>query len=52
MTGAIVGDVIGLIFLAAIVYVLVRPDSKAAQLVQAVTDMMSSLISTATGFGR
>jgi preprotein translocase subunit YajC len=42
------GEVITLVFLVAIVYVLVRPQSKAAQLVQALGVLGRRLVTTAT----
>ena len=39
-----IGDWIGILFVVAIVYVLVRPRSKAAETVQAVGDMLVSIV--------
>ena len=38
------GDWIGILFVVAIVYVLVRPSSKAAQTVAAIGDMLVSMV--------
>jgi hypothetical protein len=43
-----VGDWIGLLFVVAIVYVLVRPRSKAAETVEALGSMLVSLVRRAT----
>jgi preprotein translocase subunit YajC len=44
-----VADWLGLLLVVAIIYVLVRPQSKAAELVDAVMDMLTSLVRGATG---
>lgn len=43
-----VGDWFALLFVVAVVYVLVRPSSNAAQLVSAVGKFIVSLVKTAT----
>lgn len=45
-------DVLAVVFVVLIVYILVRPRSKAADLVQAVGDMLISLVRAATGIAR
>lgn len=42
------GDWIGLLFLVAIVYVLVRPQSKAGDMVEAFGRMLVALVRSAT----
>jgi hypothetical protein len=46
--GAGLGDALALIFLVAVIYVLVRPQSKAASAVAAVTDMVTAMVRRAT----
>lgn len=46
--GQRVADWIGLLFVVAIIYVLVRPSSKAGELVEAVGTMLRSIVSAAT----
>jgi UPF0716 family protein affecting phage T7 exclusion len=48
MIKGFIGDWIGLLFLVAIVYILVRPQSKAAQLVDAVGHMLVSIVRRVT----
>lgn len=48
MMGARLMDWIGLLFLVAILYVLVRPRSKAGELVEAFGAMLTAIVSTAT----
>jgi hypothetical protein len=43
-----VGDWIGLLFVVAIIYVLVRPSSKAAELVESLGNMLVALVRRAT----
>lgn len=50
--GARFADVIALIFVALIVYILVRPRSKAAELVQMFTDAVIAVIRSATDLAR
>lgn len=45
---ATLGDWLALLFLVTIIYVLVRPGSKAAELVDAVGSMMVAMIKRAT----
>ncbi len=42
------GDWFGLLFIVVVVYVLVRPRSKAAQLVDAVGSMVTAMVRRAT----
>lgn len=42
------GDWAGLLFIVAIVYVLVRPSSKAAQTVDAIGNMLVAIVRQAT----
>jgi len=49
--GARIGDWLGLLFVAAIIYVLVRPQSRAAELVEAVGRMLIALVASATDLG-
>jgi hypothetical protein len=44
----VVGDVLAAVFVLAIVYVLVRPQSKGGELVTAFGDVMTALVSNAT----
>ena len=46
------GDWLGLLLVVAIVYVLVRPQSKAAAFVEAFGDMLTAMVGTATGLAR
>lgn len=46
--GGLMSDWLGLLFLVAVVYVLVRPASKAAELVDAVGSLMLALTRQAT----
>jgi protein-S-isoprenylcysteine O-methyltransferase Ste14 len=50
--GARIMDVLALVFIVLIVYVLVRPRSKAADLVQAIGDMLISIVRAATNLAR
>lgn len=43
-----IGDWFALVFIVAVVYVLVRPQSKAAELVGAITDMVTAMVKSAT----
>jgi hypothetical protein len=43
-----IGDAIALLFVATIIYVLVRPQSKAASAVVAVADMVTAMVRRAT----
>lgn len=43
------GDWLGVLFIVAVIYVLVRPRSRAAQLVEALGAMVVALVRTATG---
>lgn len=45
--GARITDWLGLLLLVAVVYVLVRPGSKAAQLVDAVAQMLVAIVKRA-----
>lgn len=46
-----IGDWIGLLFVVTIVYVLVRPDSKAAELITAIGEFMAAIVRRATDVG-
>ncbi len=46
-----VGDVLFLIFVVALIYVLVRPRSRAAEMVEAVTGMLAALVRQVVGEG-
>jgi hypothetical protein len=46
--GVRAGDVLGLLFLVAVVFVLVRPSSGAAQLVSALGQLGTALVKRAT----
>lgn len=46
--GWAIGDWFALLFVAAIVYVLVRPQSMAAQTVGAIGDMVTAMVRAAT----
>lgn len=48
MTRWLIGDWIGLLFVVAIIYVLVRPSSRAAQFVDAVGHMLVNIVRRAT----
>lgn len=48
MIGGYVGDWIGLLAIVAIIYLLVRPSSKAAETVDAVGNMLVSIVRQAT----
>lgn len=50
--GARFADVFALIFIVLIVYILVRPRSKAADLVQAFTDAIIAVLRAATSMAR
>lgn len=42
------GDIIAATFLVALIFVLVRPQSKAAEAVKVITDALASIVTTAT----
>ncbi len=46
-----IGDWLGLLLVVAIIYVLVRPQSKAAELVDAVGGMLVAIVRRATDLG-
>jgi hypothetical protein len=46
--GARIFDILALLFVVLIIYILVRPRSKAADLVQAVGDFLISIVRAAT----
>lgn len=46
------GDAFAVVFIVAIVYVLVRPRSKAGDLVEAVADLIIALVRGATDLAR
>jgi hypothetical protein len=46
------GEWVAALFVVAVVYVLVRPNSQAAQLVDAFGRLLISLVQTATGANR
>lgn len=52
MTGAQIGDVCAVLFVAATIYVLVRPRSKAGDLLDAITAATVAVVSAATDLGR
>lgn len=45
------GDILAGIFLLALLYVLVRPQSKAAELVEAFTSLFTAIVKRATDLG-
>lgn len=51
MIGARAADWLGLLFVATIVYVLVRPQSRAAELVGAIGNMVAAIVASATDLG-
>lgn len=46
------GDWLGLLLVVAIVYVLVRPRSKAAELVEALGNMLTAMVRTTADLAR
>ena len=48
MTGAAVGDWLGLLAVVAIIFLLVRPGSKAAETVDAIGTLLVALVRSAT----
>ena len=48
MIRAYIGDILGLVFVVAIIFILVRPRSHAAELVDAVGGMLVKIVRRAT----
>lgn len=45
---ALIGDWLGLLMVVALIYILVRPSSKAAEFVDALGDMLVAMVRRAT----